>query len=171
MADEKGRLWYVASIKPCDWERLVLAPMRSRGFEAMVPVITHRDFFRLREILHRRPAFGWYAFVFMDILADNWRALLRMDHVDRFLPVGCEIPSPLPVGLVEELQARPELDYVAAAEIARKFAAGDAAEIVDGLLRGMVGDVLSSNLTRTWLTLRGGRGGKANVETAILRHA
>lgn len=129
--------WYVAHTHP-KLERTALDNLRRQGFLAYLPRYpkTRRHARRTEKIA--APLFPGYLFISMDIAATRWRAIRSTIGVRHLICQG-DAPTPVPDGVVEDIQAREGADGLVAVRDPLPFKAGDAVQIAGGPLREHTG--------------------------------
>jgi transcriptional antiterminator RfaH len=129
--------WYVAHTHP-KLERTALDNLKRQGFLAYLPRYpkTRRHARRTEKIA--APLFPGYLFISMDVAATRWRAIRSTIGVRHLICQG-DAPTPVPDGVVEDIQAREGADGLVAVRDPLPFKAGDAVQIAGGPLREHTG--------------------------------
>ena len=129
--------WYVVYTQ-ANSEQLAVQHLARQGFQTLLPTYKClRSHARRREVV-RRPLFPRYLFVALDPTEQRWRPILSTVGVSDLVRLGSK-PSPLPLGLAEEITERAavgEFDRLSPLEGLRK---GDDVEVLDGPFADMVG--------------------------------
>lgn len=102
--------WFVMQIMPQLLETAKYN-LKNQKFEYFFPTI-------LKKGGITEPAFRGYGFVNFDPLVDNWASINGTKGVTGLLPAHSVFPTPLPVGLVEDLQAK---DPINEADLLKAF--------------------------------------------------
>lgn len=123
------RRWFVVKSLPRK-ETLAGQHLRRQNFETFLPLLTSTATTMRKTGIARRAAFfPGYLFVRLSLVHDRWRSVNGTIGVSSILQTG-GMPAPVPVGLVEDLQARTseagELGFE------DEFEAGEAVRIVGG---------------------------------------
>lgn len=130
-------------------EHAALANITQGGFEAFLPVIDRGD-------EKNPPLFPSYLFVQFDRSADPWRWVNSRPGVRRLVSLVGDIPVPLPIGCVEELQDRAQSgEFVKrpnAAQLA-EYALGESVRVTDGPWWSHQGLVQRSDKERVYILL------------------
>lgn len=94
--------WYVIRTH-VNRERVAVANLRAQGFTAYLPV--YRKIWRhaRREEVRLAALFPRYLFIRLDLARDRWHPVLSTSGVQALI-MNDGIPTPVPAGLVEELQ-------------------------------------------------------------------
>lgn len=98
--------WYVASTHP-KAEAFAAAELKNQDFETYLPLKDERKIVRHKAVSVTSPLFPSYLFVCFDRTAQRWRSINGTRGVQRLICSGLgDNPRPLPIGAVEDLQAR-----------------------------------------------------------------
>ncbi len=129
--------WYVANTH-ARAETRALGHLRRQGFVAYLPQFLKRRVHARRVEEVPAPLFSRYLFVNFDPDAGPWRAILSTVGVQRLICHG-HTPTPVPEGVVEEMQAREdETGYIRMAATSM-FKRGDEVRITAGALCDRIG--------------------------------
>ena len=132
--------WYVISCK--DREEAI-DNLGAQRFEVFMPLLKVRTDRGMKAV----SMFGMYIFVQFDIEADRWQKINNTRGVRELLCMDPETPSPVPVGVVEEMIRQEEKNgYVS--ELEKVFSVGDRVEITSGAFEGHSGLVTFSSTKR-----------------------
>lgn len=119
-------------------ENLGLAHLRRQGFDAYLPQYLKRRRHARRVDWIPAPLFPGYLFVRMDPAATRWRAIRSTIGVRDLVCLG-DMPSAVPEGIVEGLQAREGEGGFVRMDKVSPFAKGDTVQIATGALCDQVG--------------------------------
>jgi transcription elongation factor/antiterminator RfaH len=127
--------WYVAQLKP-HGENSAILHLRRQGYDVFCPRLT-------RTVRHARkicqvlaPLFPGYLFLHFDPLHQPWRSVNGTFGVARLITAH-DMPRPVPVGVVEELQGR--IDGGGALQWQPEFLPGDMVRLTQGPFAEMIG--------------------------------
>ncbi len=130
-----GERWYVVHTLPVR-EMRALAHLENQGFRTFLPQ-------RQKNIRHARkfstvaaPCFPRYLFVVLDLMRDRWRSINGSVGVARLLMQG-DVPQPVPIGVVETLQAL--TDSRGLLNFEKSFRVGDRVRLTAGPLAERLG--------------------------------
>ena len=96
--------WYVVYTQPQS-ERRALHHLGRQGYETYFPSYRKTRRHARRETEGVAPLFPRYLFVHLELSSQKWQAINHTRGVNRLIGLNGE-PTPLPVGAVEEIQAR-----------------------------------------------------------------
>lgn len=134
--------WYVVQSKPKN-EFTARHQLRNQDFEVFLPLYRSRMMTkRFGPQIIVAPIFPSYLFVAFDRAVTRWRAINGTRGVKCIVGMDNELPSPLPVGFIEAMQAVAHngiMNMAEALEKVMQFNAGDRLKIVSGPLAGRVG--------------------------------
>ncbi len=99
LSPDLGLRWYCVQTHFRE-EYRALGELWQQGFRAYLPCLLPEDGERIE------PMFPGYLFVAFDAARDQWRPIVATRGVRRLFSAAPERPLPVPVGIVEELQAR-----------------------------------------------------------------
>ena len=138
MAPDDNR-WYVVHTQP-RLEVLAVSHLRRQGFETFLPLtrITRRHARNTQTGLSA--LFPRYAFVRLDLERDRWRSINGTYGVVS-LVTGCDMPLPVPFGVVEDLIAASGNEGVT--DLTYQLAPGSLVCLSVGSLSGSQGTLLS----------------------------
>lgn len=155
--------WYVIMAKDRD---VALANIKAQGFEAYMPLMKVQSTTGVRTIA----MFGRYFFVKFDIDSSSWRKLFNTRGVSGLICMDPEWPSPVPEGVVEEMQ-RQEDERGCVTEVLRVFEVGDEVRIKTGPFAGHVGLLAFSSRKRVAILLHllGGET-RINIDPSHIEH-
>ncbi len=124
--------WYVVYTHARS-EKTALHNLRRQGFDAYLPQ-------RLKQRRHARrmdwtpsPLFPRYLFVEMDIQRTRWRAINSTIGVIHLFTQGL-LPTPVPFGVVEDIQAHEDEGGMVALNTSDSFKKGDLVRITAGAM-------------------------------------
>lgn len=127
-----GSRWYAAQTKS-GMAQFADTHLKRQGFDAFLP--------EAGDI----PLFPGYIFVAFDRESVRWRSVNFTVGVVKLLPLYAEMPLPLPVGYIEDLQAdlaRGQLNGKTAEETLFRYMPGDFVEVHSGLWAGHHGKMV-----------------------------
>ena len=129
--------WYVANTHP-KLEKTALENLKRQGFAAYLP-----RYLKIRRHARRTekvaaPLFPGYLFISMDVAATRWRAIRSTIGVRHLVCQG-DAPTPVPDGVVEDIQAHENQDGLVAVSDPIPFKKGDPVQIAGGPLREHTG--------------------------------
>ena len=129
--------WYVANTHP-KLEKTALENLKRQGFAAYLPRYrkVRRHARRVEKIA--APLFPGYLFISMDVAATRWRAIRSTIGVRHLVCQG-DAPTPVPEGVVEDIQAHEDQEGLVAVSDPIPFKKGDVVQIADGPLREHTG--------------------------------
>ena len=128
--------WFVVHTRVYGEERAA-SHLAEQGFRVFLPRYQKvRRHARRRDHV-MRPLFPRYLFVSLDLAVDRWRSVRSTVGVADIVRHG-DTPTPVPDGVVEQLQARQGEDGCVRLP-PRRFAAGQSVRLLDGAFSDMVG--------------------------------
>lgn len=137
--------WHVARTHP-GLERTASENLRAQAIETFHPYTVEKRVVGGRAVDAKVNLFPGYIFVWADrALGANqasWAAISSTRGIVRMLPSHIEVPSPLPRGFVEDLQARFEAGTLSAAEagvVVDRYRPREIVPIVAGAFAGHAG--------------------------------
>lgn len=156
-ANARGARWYAVHTRP-HCERRVCVQLDGQGFRSFLPL-------RLKSWRHARrfetrlaPVFPRYLFVLLDLDRDRWRSVNGTHGVHQLVMGGEERPAPVPVGVVESLQAMTDARGCLLHE--GRLRVGERVRVLAGPLVDQVGELIQldgAGRVRVLLELLGGR--------------
>lgn len=129
--------WYVVHTRPRA-ERVALDHLGRQGFTAFLPEYRRRRSHARRVEIVAAPLFPNYLFVLADIEKTRWRAISSTSGVSHLICAG-DMPAPLPIGVVEEIQSRLDSNGFIVMKPNINFNVGDPIKITDGPFIDQVG--------------------------------
>ena len=129
--------WYVVQTHPRVEQRAAWH-LCNQGFGAYLPQHLKRRRHARRTEWVRAPLFPGYLFVAMDIARMRWRAIASTIGVCRLVSDG-ERPTPVPVGIVEEIRVREDTNGLIRMDRQRPFKRGEVVQITSGPLADRAG--------------------------------
>jgi transcriptional antiterminator RfaH len=129
--------WYVAHTQPGS-EAKASWHLRNQDFAVYLPRYLKRRRHARRIDWVATPLFPRYLFIAMDLATARWRAIRSTIGIAGLVCHG-DRPTPVPLGIVEALQAREDDKGVVTLPTAPLFDKGDRVHITDGALRGLSG--------------------------------
>jgi transcriptional antiterminator RfaH len=129
--------WYVAHTQP-QGEAKACWHLRNQGLVAFLPRYLRRRRHARRIDWVPAPLFPRYLFIGMDLETARWRAIRSTVGVAGLVCHG-DLPTSVPEGIVEALQARENDKGMVALQAAPPFGKGDQVHITEGALRGLSG--------------------------------
>ena len=128
--------WYIVYTQ-AQAEAQALAHLRRQGFTAYLPRYQKRRRHARRWELVHRPLFPRYLFVALDLLATQWRPILSTVGVSDLVR-HADMPTPVPDGIVEEIQEREDLGLFDTTRPGN-FKAGDLVRVIEGPFAELIG--------------------------------
>ena len=128
--------WYVVYTQ-AQAEARALDHLRRQGYSAYLPRYQKRRRHARRCVLVRRPLFPRYLFVALDLLATRWRPILSTVGVSDLVR-HADMPTPVPDGIVEEIQEREDLGLFDTTRPGN-FKAGDLVRVIEGPFAELIG--------------------------------
>ena len=129
--------WYAVQTLP-HRELSAEQQLRRQGFKPFLPVhwktTRHARAFRTA----RAPFFPGYLFVKLTLGRDRWRSVNGTFGVSRLVMAG-DLPQPVPIGIVEGLQALCHQDGIVSFET--DLAPGKLARVLSGPFAGCIGEM------------------------------
>lgn len=147
--------WYVAQTQPHADARAA-SNLERQGFDVFCPRFQKSVRHARQRVRKLAPLFPGYLFVAIDVTRDPWRRVNGTFGVVRIVMQG-DSPLPVPVGIVESLQARVKAD--GAIDCAPALKVGQSVRIADGPFADLVGTLASldgAGRVRVLLDLLGG---------------
>src|SRR5438477_5744095 len=129
--------WYVGHTQPSS-EVKASNHLRNQDFAVYLPRYLKRRRHARRIDWVPAPLFPRYLFIGMDLAVARWRAIRSTIGIAGLVCHG-DRPTPVPIGIVEALQARENDDGVLTLPAAPPFDKGDRVHITEGALRGLNG--------------------------------
>ena len=129
--------WYVVYTHARS-EQTALANLHRQGFSAYLPRHLKRRRHARRIDWVPSPLFPRYLFVEMDIERTRWHAINSTIGVIRLFSQGY-LPTSVPMGVVEDIQAREDEDGIVVLNTADSFKKGDMVRVMTGALCDHVG--------------------------------
>ena len=151
------RRWYAVFCKPSA-ERIAEANLERQGFVCYLPCIaaTARG-------VGRAPLFPRYLFVSIDLETEQWRSIESSYGVARLVRFG-QLPSPLPDGVVPEIQAQENASGLIELPKRNPLSIGDRVAVETGPLLAQIGIFEGSNASGRAQVLMQLLGGSVRVE-------
>jgi len=149
-----GARWY-AVVTHAQAEMWALQNLVRQGYDAYLPMIEEERRDKVTPTITRIvSSVMWpgYVFVFADIRRDNWRPIAHTNGVRSILGTHPERPAPLPVGLLEAIQASAD-DRRIVRSAPSAIAEGSALTITAGPFADHRGVCLWSDATRVGIAL------------------
>ena len=149
-----GARWY-AVVTHAQAEMWALQNLVRQGYDAYLPMIEEERRDKVTPTITRIvSSVMWpgYVFVFADIRRDNWRPIAHTNGVRSILGTHPERPAPLPVGLLEAIQASAD-DRRIVRSAPPAIAEGSALSITAGPFADHRGVCLWSDATRVGIAL------------------
>jgi transcriptional antiterminator RfaH len=134
-----NQLWYVfrALVRQ---EGLAEANLSAQGFTHFLPKVLVTKRHARRFVAKREWLFPRYGFVAFDVSRDRWRSVNGTLGVER-LVMGNDGPQPVPMGIVEALQA--SIDERGLFEPNAGLQPGDIVRVKSGIFAGSLGELQS----------------------------
>ncbi len=129
--------WYVTHTQPGS-EAKASWHLGNQGFAVYLPCYLKRRRHARRIDWVVTPLFPRYLFIGMDLATARWRAIRSTIGIAGLVCHG-DRPTPVPVGIVEEIKARENDKGVVALPPPPLFDKGDRIHITEGALRGLSG--------------------------------
>jgi transcriptional antiterminator RfaH len=129
--------WYVVHTH-AHCESKAAAHLRRQEYTVYLPNLLKKIRHARRVDLVRKPLFPRYLFVRMDIEQAPWRAIRSTIGVAGLVST-CDHPMPVPLGIIEQIQASEDADGIVRLRSADHFRHGQLVEITDGALDGLQG--------------------------------
>lgn len=130
--------WYAVQTEPRR-EIWVGSELRAAGFESFLPLcrqrVTHARSRSRPEKFETRPLFPTYLFTRFDLARDPWRDVTVTRGVIRLI-CNAERPVAIPVGVIEDLQARTRIAKGALELGPKRWRTGQAVRVTEGPLAG-----------------------------------
>jgi transcriptional antiterminator RfaH len=133
--DTSGERWYVVHTQP-HAESRATSNLEGQGYALFCPRMRKTVRHARKATTTLAPLFPNYLFLQLDVSRDHWRSVNGTRGVIRLITQG-ETPQPVPVGIVEALQARMSADGVLDWTAALKI--GQAVRISSGPFADFVG--------------------------------
>jgi transcriptional antiterminator RfaH len=154
------RRWYAAKSKFNETYRAERELQRS-GFEVFCPRLVDRVVDRGKVVEQQTFAFAPYLFVALSLLTDPWERVNATRGVQRLMPLHCERPEPLPVGVIEDLQGLTASGFYSREvliDVLLGYAPGDDVAVVGGTYEGHKGKFLEQRgrMIRLMMLVLGG---------------
>lgn len=134
--------WYVVQTK-AGMENVAASNLKSQDMVVYVPKLLVSRLVRGAPVNVLRPLFPNYVFVKFDIDVMRWRSINGTRGVVRLLCCSEDDVTPLPIGFVEELLARSDINgalpVVKAEKVMNMFNAGDILRVSEGVFQGFTG--------------------------------
>ena len=133
------RRWYVVHTQT-QTEKRALWHLQNQGFECFLPSVRslRRHARKVEHVL--APLFPRYLFVRLDLDSTPWSAINGTRGVVRLVANGFR-PTPVPEGVVEDLQARSDMHGIISLSSFSLFVKGQGVRIKDGIFAGLSGHV------------------------------
>lgn len=104
VATSPNEAWFVAQLKP-NCAHIAVRNLQRQGFRTFLPLEDKTKRQRNRFVTTPTPLFPGYIFVAIDTVRGLWRAVNSTLGITRLVSFG-RMPTPVPTGLVEQLQLR-----------------------------------------------------------------
>lgn len=140
VVNSENMRWYAVRTRPRAEERAQLN-LRNQGFEVFTPRVARPVRQARRQEWRLSALFPGYTFIRLDASRQRWRPVDSTFGVASILKVG-DAPAPLPVGLVEQLQALAD-ENGAVTGLTEIIAVGDRVRVIGGPFDNWIGEVLS----------------------------
>ena len=129
--------WYVAHTQP-QAEAKASWHLKNQGFAIYLP-----HYLKVRRHARRSdrvlaPLFPRYLFITMDLAVTQWRTIRSTIGISALVCHG-DRPTPVPKGVIEAIRAREGDNGAVTLEAAQPFDKGDRVQVVEGVLRGLIG--------------------------------
>jgi transcriptional antiterminator RfaH len=109
-----------------------------QGFTAFLPQYLKRRRHARRTDWIRAPLFPRYLFVAMDVAATRWRAISSSFGVSHLICNG-EFPTPVPHGIIEDIQFRLGGDGLVEMKTEIPFKKGEVVRVTSGAMASQIG--------------------------------
>lgn len=129
--------WYVAHTQ-AQAEAKASWHLRNQDFAVYLPVYLKRRRHARRIDWVPTPLFPRYLFIGMELAVARWRAIRSTVGIAGLICHG-DVPTPVPSGIVEAIQAREDEKGVVKLQAPPLFDKGDRVHITEGALRGLSG--------------------------------
>jgi len=129
--------WFVVHTR-AHAEKQAAAHLRNQGFTTYLPCYRRRRSHARRIEMVQAPVFPRYLFIQMDEQGAPWRAVRSTVGVVDIVRLG-ERPAPVPVGIVEAIQAREGRDGLVCLAHQDPFNKGERLRIAAGVFQGQTG--------------------------------
>lgn len=156
--------WYVARTHS-NREREAEWHLRNQKFPIFMPIVNRKTKRRTSLVEAQYPVFPGYIFVRFDRSAPGWQRVNGTRGVQRLLPMHREVPTALPEGIVEWLQARHNAGELAGLAV-KPFDRGSDLAILDGPFAGQHGECVETGVHRIKLLLDM-LGGKVEISVPV----
>ena len=144
--------WYAARTKPRQ-ESLAVTHLERQQFEVYAPQISIERFRNKRITVDREPLFPGYVLIKFALVDSAWRAINSTRGVISLLTFGeFGIPTPMPHGEVESIQAREKSGQLFISEI-KRVRRGDKVKLKFGPAADAIGKVIFTRGERIELLL------------------
>lgn len=143
--------WHVAQTKPLA-ERVAWANLNNQGFGAFLPMYREPRRNRAEPLSRAAPMFPCYLFVEFDADVARWRSINGTRGVLRLLCDG-DAPTPVPEGIVEELQSKAGKDGAIELPNIERFAPDQKVRITQGNFVDCVAQYVASDRDRVMLLI------------------
>jgi transcriptional antiterminator RfaH len=134
--------WYVVHTH-AHCESKAAIHLRRQAYTVYLPHLQKKIRHARRLSLVGRPLFPRYLFVRLDIEQAPWRAIRSTIGVAGLVSTS-DRPAPVPVGIIEQIQASEDADGIVRLPTADHFRNGQLVEITDGAFDGLQGLVEST---------------------------
>ena len=146
-----GSRWFCVATHPSQELRAV-GELANQHYRTYLPMHLARRTVRGLDITSIVPLFAGYAFCRFDPLRDAWGAIRHTRGVLALIRHAPDAPTPLPVGVIEHLQARTSargvVDDPGEADTTPTMPVGAAVSVVGGAFDGLAGVVQMSSAQR-----------------------
>lgn len=129
--------WYVVSSQSRGEEKAV-HHLRRQGYEVYLPRFLKRRSHARKIDWAPAPMFPRYLFVCLDLECDQWLSIRSTIGVSQIICHG-ESPTPVPIGVIEEIMARENENGLVQFSSGAKFKKGDKVQVIGGAFGEHVG--------------------------------
>ena len=129
--------WFVAHTHP-HAESKAMAHLNRQGFEIYFPRYMKRRRHARRIETVAAPLFPRYLFVAIDLGMQRWRSIYSTIGVSRLVCNGDD-PTPVPMGIIEALKSREDVNGFIKLDLRPPFRAGDKVRVLDGAFSSCLG--------------------------------
>lgn len=151
MRTDGRKLWHLAQLRP-NSHALAERNLLRQGFETFLPQLNTTVRRSGRFVTELRPLFPGYIFVAFDPSGAPWRKINSTLGVSKLVSFGPEQPKPVPLALIQALQAR--CDQNGQLMAPNQFEVGENVEVKAGPFTNFVATVESITPDkRVWVLL------------------
>ena len=122
--------WYVIGTHSRSEEKAV-HHLQRQGYQTYLPRYLKRRSHARKVDWVPSPMFPGYLFVSLDTEVDQWRSIRSTVGVTQLISHG-ETPTPVPVGIIEDIQVHENDQGIVSFTPVAKFKKGDRVQIIDG---------------------------------------